>query len=206
MPPGPSLGGAPSGKRLREKLCSADPLPTILSLEEVELSDPLDRPETTSINPTRTTMIRPGATVTTDRGTRRPIDPSVRPELENEATVCREQNRLRDGTNPISHHATERTRFPMTVEPFLTERTRFRTTWAPFLTERTRFHPISESFLTERTRFRRTTTRITRRNEPDFVARQLVSCSRNTESVSPQIVRLTQTRAFSNGFDAKLRL
>jgi hypothetical protein len=52
-------------RALTEKVCSALPLPTILSLEEVELSDALGCPETTSISPTRKTMIRPGAKPTT---------------------------------------------------------------------------------------------------------------------------------------------
>ena len=45
-------------------------------------------------------MIRPGATAKTDHRTRRPIDPSVRPEVENEATPDLERGRPRDGTNP----------------------------------------------------------------------------------------------------------
>jgi hypothetical protein len=47
-------------------------------------------------------MIRPPATTTTDPGTRRPIETSVRPELDNEATPRQERNRPLDGTNPIS--------------------------------------------------------------------------------------------------------
>jgi hypothetical protein len=61
-------------------------------------------------------MIRPGATITTDPIRRSPIDPSLRPGLEDEATPGRKRDRPRDGTNPISPHATERTRFP-TNEP-----------------------------------------------------------------------------------------
>jgi hypothetical protein len=88
-------------RALSEKVCSADPLSTILFLEEVGLSDALDRPETTSINPTTKTMIRPGATITTNNGTRSPIDPSLRSAHPDEANPGRDQHRPRDGTKPI---------------------------------------------------------------------------------------------------------
>ena len=118
--------------------------------------------------PTRTTMIRPAAPVTTGHRTRTPIGPSGRSTHE----------------EPI---------LPRCETDRATERTQFRPDRAAPATERTQFRREGTDAVTERTQFRRGGTRMPRRNEPNLRDLRIRSLD-GTNPISPRPATLATER------------